>query len=193
MSMTMKTKLAIVAAAVGFTFAAHAAEPGMSKDQYKAEKDRIGAEYKQAKQACDSMSGNEKDVCQKQAKGEEKVAEAELEAKYKNTDKARRDALMAKADADYDVAKEKCDALKGNEKDVCVKDAKAKHETALADVKSRMAATTATGATGSRGEAREARDDAREAQYKAAKERCDSMSGAAKDRCVNDAKARFNQ
>ncbi len=193
MNTKLQTGLAVMAVVAGFAFTAHAAETGMSKDQYKAEKDRIEADYKQAKQSCDSMSGNQKDVCMKQAKGDEKVAKADLEAKYKNTDRARRDAMMAKADAEYDVAKEKCDDMKGNEKDVCQKDAKAKHESARAEVQSRMAATTATGATGSRGEAREAKSDAREAQYEAAKERCDSMSGAAKDRCIEDAKTRFGQ
>ena len=32
---------------------------------------------------------------------------------------------MKKADAEYDVAKERCDDLAGNAKDVCQKDAKA--------------------------------------------------------------------
>jgi hypothetical protein len=32
---------------------------------------------------------------------------------------------MAKVDADYAVAKEKCDDFSGNAKDVCVKEAKA--------------------------------------------------------------------
>ena len=33
--------------------------------------------------------------------------------------------VMAKADATYEVAKERCDDLSGNAKDVCKKDAKA--------------------------------------------------------------------
>ena len=43
----------------------------------------------------------------------------------------------------------------------------------------------------------EARKDAaqemREANYKAAKERCDSLSGDAKDKCVADAKREYAQ
>jgi hypothetical protein len=43
---------------------------------------------------------------------------------------------MAKAEADYDVAKEKCDDQSGNAKDVCKKDAKAAFTSAKADAKS---------------------------------------------------------
>jgi len=44
------------------------------------------------------------------------------------------------------------------------------------------------------GEARsETRADSRDAEYKAARERCDTYSGDTKDRCVADAKARHGQ
>ena len=38
---------------------------------------------------------------------------------------------------------------------------------------------------------KDANAEKREADYKAAKERCDSLAGAAKDSCQNDAKAKF--
>jgi hypothetical protein len=41
----------------------------------------------------------------------------------------------AKADAAYELAKEKCDDLSGNAKDVCQKDAKAAQASAKADAK----------------------------------------------------------
>jgi len=59
------------------------------------------------------------------SQGKEKVAKAELEARYKPSEKNRYQARVAQADADYSVAKEKCDDKAGNEKDVCVKEAKA--------------------------------------------------------------------
>jgi hypothetical protein len=168
----------------------------MTKAEYKAGQDRIEADYKSAKQRCDSMSDNAKDVCQKEAKGNEKVAKAELEAQYKHTDRARHNAAEAKADAQYEVAKEKCDDMKGNQKDVCVKDAKAAHEKAKADIAANTrtgAKTGAMGSTTSASDKREAREDATDAKYDAAKERCDSMSGDAKDRCVADAKMHYNK
>src|SRR6476661_6482192 len=125
----------MAAAGIAFAGASHAADKTMSRDAYKADKDKIEAQYKSDKGHCSSMSGNAKDICQAEAKGKEKVAKAELEANYKNTDKARNDARVAQADANYDVAKEKCDDLTGNQKDVCVKEAKAAHTKAKADAK----------------------------------------------------------
>jgi hypothetical protein len=168
---------------------------GMSRDQYKAEKDRIEAQYKSEKDACKAQNGNAKDVCEAQAKAHEKVAKADLEANYKNTDKARYEAQVAKADADYDVAKEKCDDLNGNKKDVCVKEAKASHTKAKADAKvARVSHDQMAKTSDKTAEARrDAREDTREAQYKVAKEKCDALSGNAKDKCVADAKARYGQ
>ena len=186
----------LAAAGIAFAGTAGAADSKtMSRDAYKAEQDRIEAQYKSEKDRCGSMSDNAKDVCQAEVKGKEKVAKAELEAQYKNTDKARNDARVAKADADYDVAKEKCDNLSGNQKDVCVKEAKAAHTKAKANAKvvkvdQKTASNTAEKRTDVR---KEAREDTRDAQYKVAIEKCDAMSGAAKDQCVKDAKMHFGR
>ncbi len=40
---------------------------------------------------------------------------------------------------------------------------------------------------------KEASEKVRDAEYKAAKERCDAMSGDTKDACVADAKRKFSQ
>jgi hypothetical protein len=186
----------LAAAGIAFAGAANAAGTStMSRDAYKAEKDKIEAQYKADKDQCKSMSGNAKDVCQAEAKGHEKVAKAELEANYKNTDAARNDVRTAKADAAYDVAKEKCDDLKGNDKDVCVKQAKAAHTKARAEAKvEKVDNKTAMKSADKRADARkDAREDTRDAQYKVAVEKCDAMSGAAKDQCVKDAKAHYGK
>jgi hypothetical protein len=186
-------------AAAGLMFAGAAGAMNdnktMSRDAYKAEKDKIEAQYKTDKQKCDGLNGNAKDVCQAEAKGHEKIAKADLEANYKNTEKARYDARVAKADADYDVAKEKCDDLKGNDKDVCVKEAKATHTKSKADAKVARAQREETVKTSNKvSEARkDAAEDKRDADYKVAKEKCDAMSGGAKDKCVADAKARYGK
>jgi hypothetical protein len=178
--LALKASLAL-AAALAFT-AAPAANP--SKDEMKASEDRIEADYKSAKAACDKLSGNEKDVCMAEAKGKQKVAKAELQANASGKETDRAKVALARADANYDVAKERCDDKKGNDKDVCVKDAKAQHTKAKEDAK--VAQNTAE-------DRREAADDKRDAQYKAARERCDTMSGDAKDKCVADAKARYGK
>ena len=184
-----KTLISIAIAGALATTSAFA----MTRDEYKAESDRISQAYKADKAKCDSLAGNNKDVCQVQAKGMEKSAQAALEADYKPSTKSRTDARIAKADAAFDTAKEKCDDFAGNAKDVCLKDAKAGHTRALADAKlGKEAADAQNKADNKIADARAtANKDTREADYKAAKERCESLAGDAKDKCVAEAKGRF--
>ena len=156
----------------------------MSKPDYAAAKDRIAADYKADKVACAKFSANEKDICMEQAKGKDKVALAELEYSYSGKASDSNKIAVAKADATYAVAKEMCDDKAGNVKNVCVTEAKAAHTKALADAK--LVKTV--------GEAKkDAVDDKRDADYKVAIEKCDSLAGDAKSSCVSAAKVRFNK
>ncbi|MEO8738662.1 MAG: hypothetical protein ABI537_03050 [Casimicrobiaceae bacterium] len=172
-----------------------AAAQTMSKDAHATAYKSAEAQYKTEKDACGGMSGNAKDICVEEAKGREKVAKADADAAYENTPKKREAARMARADATYAVAKEKCDDLAGNAKDVCVKEAKAAHVKAKADANvDRVAADSRTTATKKTAEAkREASIDKRDADYKVAVEKCDAFAGNAKDSCVRDAKSRFGK
>lgn len=163
---------------------AFASAHALPQEAYKAQKDRINAEYKAQKEACDKLSGNAKDICVEEAKGHEKVGMAELEYTHRGRDKEAVKVSEAKADAAYAVSKERCDDKAGNEKDVCVKEAKAAHEKAKADAKMNKQV----------GEAKtEAAHDKREAEYQVAVEKCDAMTGDAKSSCVASAKARFGK
>ncbi|MDB5849643.1 MAG: hypothetical protein JWP29_3395, partial [Rhodoferax sp.] len=124
MNMT-NTKLSMLAIAMSLGYATSAM--ALTSAEHTAQNDRIEADYKMNKDKCGSLSGNAKDICASEAKGTEKVAKAELEAQYKPSAKNTAKVNEAKADAAYDTAKEKCDDLAGNAKDVCVKDAKAAH------------------------------------------------------------------
>ena len=118
----MKKALSMIvmtAASFGFISAAHAA-PNEAKANYEVAKDRAKADYKVARAACDSMKDNAKDVCIKEAKAAQVKVTAEAEAAYKGTDKAHKKARTDIADANYEVAKEKCDALTGAEKSRCL-------------------------------------------------------------------------
>jgi hypothetical protein len=166
-----------------------------SKDARDAAVRNAEAQYKTAKAACDALSGNAKDICVEEAKGNERVAKAEAEAAYNSTPRMRERARVVRADAVYEVAKEKCDDLSGNPKDVCVKEAKAAHVKALADAKvDRVAADERrAGAEQTMAAKREATEDKRDADYKVAIEKCDALAGAAKDNCVRDAKVRYGK
>ena len=167
----------------------------MSKDAHDTAYKNAESQYKTDKAPCGSMSGNAKDICKEEAKGKEKVAKAEADAAYKNTPKAREAARMAHADAAYDVAKEKCDDLSGNQKDVCVKEAKAAHVKAKADAKvDRVAADTHNTATEKTAAAsRDAAEDKRDADYKVAVEKCDALAGPPRTRASPDAKAKYGK
>lgn len=185
--------IAIAAAAMMATTAF-----AQTADEFKTEQNRISAEYKAAKDQCKSLKANAKDVCEKEAQAHGKVAKAELEHRKDPTERKRHNVAKTKADTAYDVAKEKCDDLKGNAKDVCQKDAKAEHVKALEAAK--VADARADGSKDGAAKAanvsevrKDAAQNVREADYKAAVERCDALSGDVKDKCQNDAKRTFGQ
>ena len=177
-------------ALAGATFAAP-----IAKDAYDAANDRIQATYKSDKEACGSLTGNAKDVCVERAKAKEKIAKADNEAAYMDTDKARYNARIARAEADYAVAKEKCDDLSGNQKDVCVKEAKAAEVKAKANAKTAQVTAVANKSAEVKKEdaRKDAAEDKRDAGYKVATEKCDSLAGTSKDQCVKDAKMRYGK
>ncbi len=132
----MKTShltLIVLTAGVSFSLAAQA--QNLTKAEYKAEKDKISATYKTERAACNSDKGNAKDICVALAKGKEKVDQANLEERYKPSEKTRYNAHMAKADADYAVAKERCDDQPSAAKGQCEADAKATHTQAKEQAK----------------------------------------------------------
>lgn len=176
----LKTSL-IVAALLALPVAQAA---NITKDDYKSGKSRISADYKADKAACSAQKANAKDICVEEAKAKEKVARAELEYSYTGKAKDQTKLMEVKAKSAYAVAKEKCDDKAGNDKDVCVKEAKAVETKALADAKMGKQI----------GEAKkEATEDKRDADYKVAVEKCDAMAGDAKTSCVAAAKAKFGK
>ena len=182
-------------AAAGLCLTGGAAAQTMSKEAHDMAVSNAESQYKVDAAVCDAMSGNAKDICIEDAKGKEKVAKADAEAAFQNTPKAREEARVARADATFAVAKEKCDDLTGNSKDVCVKEAQAAHVKAKADAKvDRVATDTQKAAAEKTADAKkDAAADKRDADYKVAAEKCDALAGAAKDTCIKDAKARYGK
>jgi len=195
-----------VAVAITLAFSAGAMAQGISKTEYKSSQEKISADYKTAKAGCASFSDNANDICEAQAKGNERVAVAELEASYKPDSKNHYNVAIARAEADYAVAKQKCDDLSGNAKDVCVKEAKAAQISAKADAKTRMKTSDANAtanektddarsAAGKESTAarKEATSDKLDADYAVAKAKCDTYSGTAKGTCLDQAKIHFGK
>lgn len=197
-----RTTLAIAIAVVCNTAGAQA----LSKDTHKANVKAIEAEYKTAKAACASNRANAKDICIAEAKGREKVALAEANLAYEPGPKARYNVSVAKAEATYAVARERCDDSTGNVKDVCIKTAKSAQTTAKADataqLKTVQAGAVANEATDkARLEAdkkvavarKDAVSDKRDGEYDVAIEKCNALVAGAKDNCVSNAKKQFGK
>lgn len=172
-------------ATVALVFACGAAQAdSYSKAVLEKARDDVKASYKADKEACNKLAANAKDICIEAAKGHEKVAMAWLD--YNNTGKPDDQLKLSKAiyESRYDVAKERCDDLAGERKDLCTREAMTARDKAEADAKANKKIA-------------EAQDDAEaarmKADYKLAKERCDSMSGDSKDACIASAKARYHE
>lgn len=84
----------------------------------------------------------------------------------------------------YDAAKQRCDAMKGDDKELCMERAKADKEKAEAQAKAGKKKSEAD---------RDAAQTSRKADYDMAMERCEAMSGDAQDKCEADAKARYGK
>jgi hypothetical protein len=146
------------------------------------------ADYKAARAGCEPMKGNERAICQEQAKLVDVRSRSEARAQFIDTPKARVDARKAIADAEFDVAREKCKALSsnapGNARDVCVSQAKAVHVAAVADANADRKVTAAR---------THANEEKRTAEYKVEREKCDALNGAEKATCVELAKAKYGK
>ena len=156
----------------------------MTRAEHGASEERIEATYKSERNTCNMQKANAKDVCVQQAKAKEKVAKAELQASYSGKTSDKDKLRFVRADTAYDVAKEMCDDKSGNDKDVCVKEAKAVQAKSRADTK--LGETVREAIT----------DDAQvklDADYKVAAEKCDALAGDAKSSCMTQAKSKYGK
>ena len=184
MTLNLMTRHILGIASAALCIGAAHAEGNFSKSTYDAAKTDIKNTYKAERDKCSSMTGNSKDVCIETAKGQEKVALAQLEANYTGRPHDEQKLREAKYEARYDIAKEKCDDLTGDAKNVCVQTAKTERDKAKADLK--QAKSTADAAE-------DAESTRMKADYKLAVAKCDTLAGDAKDVCIASAKARHNQ
>ncbi|WP_255753502.1 BON domain-containing protein [Massilia sp. erpn] len=136
-------KLALITLAM-MASASIAVAQNADSSAYKAAHDKATSDYKAAKDRCsDTLSGNAKDVCQEEAKVTRARAESDAVAQHKNNKRDLEKAHKKVAEAEYDLAKEKCDDLSGDAKSACVSQAKSVRDTSLASIKSGSYSTTA--------------------------------------------------
>ena len=170
---------------------AQAISQAITKEDYKLQKDHIEKTHDADKAKCKNLMGNKRDICVVEADAKEDIAQAELEAAYKNTGKERIAAAKVRAKAEFDVDKQRCDDHKGDAKSLCVTQAEAKRDRALADIEARKETYKA------QQDINKARKDAREEKmdvtFEAEMKKCDSYAGDVKDACEARVKQRFNK
>lgn len=174
----MKTLIAtLFATAAGAAFAAPTVALNHDPASYKAVTQKASADYKAASAKCGSMSGNDKDVCMAEAKLARTRTESDALSQYNNNATSRAKARTNLADAEYDLAKAKCGAKSGADKDDCMNNAKSVHTAAMADAKS---GSTATGASAAGATASGGGDQGKAA----AVDKCAQQGGDAKTGCL---------
>ena len=144
--------------------AAHAAE----SEYYKSEIAKAADAYEKEKRHCETLQGNDRDVCLQRAASNLQIAEADLKAYEKNTTAAGIKAEQERIKQLHKVDEEKCDAYKGNAKDICIAQADAvrkRREGNLMALESRL-----------------------EGQYKVAVEKCETFSGDKRAACKDETK-----
>ena len=172
-------RVALVAAGAACAVGANAAG---DKAAYESAKAAAQSSYEAAFRNCDATKGNAHDICVAEAKAARVKAEQQAEAAYQGTPKARAKAAEEIAEANYRVARERCDDRTGNDKDVCIKVVKAELTKAKADAKARRKTSEAR---------QEAAKEKREADYNVAAQKCEALAGDARSACVKDAKTRY--
>ena len=190
----MKTLIAtLLATAAGASFAA-APTAALNHDPqtYRNLTQKAESEYRAAAAKCDARSGNDKDICMAEARLARTRTEADALSKYNNTAAGRARARTNLADAEYDLAKARCDAKSGADKDSCMDNAKSVHTAALADAKADRAATTSSGASGGGSQASGGGlvtgTDTRDPAKAAAVDKCAQMGADAKTGCLVETK-----
>lgn len=87
--------------------------------------EQIETRFDAAMERCNNMSGEQEDLCEKEAETEREKARADAKL-HERASEAQREAQEKKMEAEYELGKERCDAMSGNEARTCRADLDAK-------------------------------------------------------------------
>ncbi len=110
------------------------------------ELEQIDAEFDAARERCHDYAGQARNVCDAEARAARRIRKVELAARELGTTKGWYDAQIARAEAEFDVAKERCGTRAGAEREACVAEARARE--AQAKDEARRARNAAEGQGG---------------------------------------------
>jgi hypothetical protein len=183
----MKTSHATLLIAAAMAWASPAlAQPSApdAKTAYQYAMDTAEAGYDATKARCDAMAGVPHEICVADARAARIRIEEEATAAHKNTLAAYTQARMRIAAAFHERDKTRCGAVVGNDREVCLAQAKATLVAIQADARADRKSI----------EARLDANDAKiEAEYRVALQKCDAFAGAVKDGCISTARTAFGK
>ncbi|HZZ92262.1 MAG TPA: hypothetical protein VFE23_06850 [Usitatibacter sp.] len=119
------------AAAIGIGTSDAASPASLSRTQYQDALARAVAGRGNALARCESVDAAHREICRTEAGAEATIAVADIEERYRQDASSARDAQRARIDARYQVARARCQALAGFQKDTCLISAHAARGRAL--------------------------------------------------------------
>jgi len=183
----MKTSLVLllIGAALGWAGQAVAQQPALdAKTVHQQAMAAAESTYDAAKLRCDALAGIPHEICVAEARAARVRVEEEAGAAYKNTLAAYIQARMRIASAYHERDKTRCSAAVGNDREVCLRQAKAILVASQADARADRKAI----------EARlDAHDVKLDAEYRVALQKCDAYAGDVKEGCVSTAKTAYGK
>ncbi len=128
-----------LALAAGLTVVGAAGAEGLSDAQHRVMAAQIEATLKLERAGCERLVANAKDICLVEAKGRANVATAEATAQHRPSAESAYGARVARVDADYKAADERCDDRVGGDAELCFREAREARGRALAAARARLA------------------------------------------------------
>ncbi|MEP7069351.1 MAG: hypothetical protein ABI789_08930 [Usitatibacter sp.] len=122
---TIAGAILVSATALGISAAVDSPRSLMSPVDYGASKRAIETEAHAAVAKCGDLDRQAKDMCRAEAKADERIRKADLEALYRGTVAAAADAKLARAKAQYEIARAKCGDQHGEDRISCMRIARA--------------------------------------------------------------------
>ncbi len=141
--------------------------------KFKAAVARAHEDQMLALRDCEQFSGDAKSMCRTEANIAQKKTVATAKAENLGTAKALTQAELDNVDADWTLAKEKCNTFGGDAKTECLAKARAARNASVAEIN--------------------ANADKQESEWKSAVAQCSELAGTYRSTCMAEARAKYGR
>lgn len=128
---TLAGALLVSATAFGISAAVDSPRSLMSPSDYSVAKKAIESDVHATISKCRDQDARARDICKAEARADEMIRKADLEAKYRGTVAAAADARLARAKAQYEVARTRCADERSEDRLSCLRAARSDKAKAL--------------------------------------------------------------